>query len=232
MYTISSEPHPVSWNASSGPCHGKARLTRDPQAFQVLRRRDEKKETKKKKIKKGRRKITNHHLAIKLFDAGSPEKLSASEIPLFMQRNVLSAVKQNCRRGTIFLRSHTCLFPFACRFLQRSLGSLWSGENGGKERFRETNRSVVIPNNYHVTFEPRALCLYRNRENNRGCYTPSGIYFCTLAVSCQLPVVFHFLISALLSAPADSSSLLDVLFPRASAPTSDEISRAPPIFLF
>ncbi|KOX69048.1 hypothetical protein WN51_06527 [Melipona quadrifasciata] len=38
VYTISSEPHPVSRNASSGPCHGKARLTRDPQAFQIERK--------------------------------------------------------------------------------------------------------------------------------------------------------------------------------------------------
>lgn len=92
MYTISSEPHPVSRNASSGPCHGKARLTRDPQAFQVLRRREEKRETKKKK----KEKITNRHLAIKLFDAGSPEKLSASEILFFMQRSVCQLLDKFC----------------------------------------------------------------------------------------------------------------------------------------
>lgn len=50
MSTLSQEPKaPVCippppflrilfWNASSGPCHGKARLTRDPQAFQLFHR--------------------------------------------------------------------------------------------------------------------------------------------------------------------------------------------------
>ena len=130
----------------------------------------------------------------------------------------LSAVRQilpaeNCRRATIFLRSHTYLFPLLPDSLNYPSVLFWSSEyrrassNGGKERFRETNRSVVIPNNYHITFEPRAFYLYRNKENNAVVIHLREFFYSTFAVTSQLPVVFHFLISALLSAPADSSSL-------------------------